>query len=367
MAQTEFGVNHPLAVKIWSKSLAKEAYRRTFIGKFTGKGEDSLIQEKTELKKSAGDRITCGLRPQLEGDGVEGDATLEGSEEALRFFDDSVVINQLRHATRSKGKMSEQRVPYNMRMEGRNGLADWWARRMDTAFFNHLCGNTAVSDTKYTGHNAVTAPTSNRHIWQGGKTNDQGITSAETFTLDLIQIAKQRALTASVENDTGPLLRPFMHQGEEMYVMFLHDYQAYDLQRSSEWREVQRAALSGGDIKGNPLFTGALGVYDNVILHRASRITTGVNSSSGAAISTVRRAVLCGAQAATIAFGSDNGVTKYSWREEMFDYGNQLGVSAGAIWGLKKTKFVPADDGATNAEDFGTVVVSTYGAAATTS
>lgn len=44
-----------------------------------------------------------------------------------------------------------------------------------------------------------------------------------------------------------------------------------------------------------------------------------------------------------------------TWFEELFDYGNQLGVSAGAIFGLKKTRF--------NSKDFGTIVVPTYGAA----
>lgn len=367
MAKTEFGVNHPLAVKLYSKTLANEAYRRTFIGKFIGKSEDSLIQEKVDLKKSAGDKITCGLNVQLQGDGIQGDATLEGNEEALQFYDDSIMVDQLRHATRTKGKMTEQRVPYSLRNVSKDRLADWWARRMDVSFFNQICGYTAQTDTKYTGNNSVLAPSTNRHIWQGGNSDDQSIDSADTFTLDLVQIAKQKAMTASTEDGTGPLVRPFNQQGEEMYVMFLHDYQAYDLQRSAEWREVQRSALAGGDIKGNPLFTGALGVYDNVILHKASRITNGVNSSSGAAISTVKRAVLCGAQSAMIAFGSENGATRYSWYEDMFDYGNQLGVKAGSIFGIKKCKFVPEDDSSTNAEDFGTVVVSTYGAPAATS
>lgn len=41
-------------------------------------------------------------------------------------------------------------------------------------------------------------------------------------------------------------------------------------------------------------------------------------------------------------------------REELFDYENQLGVSAGLIWGLKKTTF--------NGADFATVVLSSYAA-----
>jgi hypothetical protein len=40
------------------------------------------------------------------------------------------------------------------------------------------------------------------------------------------------------------------------------------------------------------------------------------------------------------------------WTEEMFDYGNQLGVEAGCIGGLKKMRF--------NSKDFGTIALSTY-------
>ena len=152
--------------------------------------------------------------------------------------------------------------------------------------------------------------------------------------------------------------------------MFLHDYQVHDLRTntaSGQWLDIQKAAMQGGDVRDNPIFTGALGIYNGVVLHKASRVTTGVNSSTGAAITTARRAVLCGAQAVCIAFGSGNGATRYTWNEEMFDYGNQFGVAAGSIFGLKKTKYVPENNSSTNAEDFGTVVVSTYAIPAVTS
>ncbi|WP_299949078.1 N4-gp56 family major capsid protein [uncultured Ruegeria sp.] len=369
MSKTEFGVNHPLAVKVWSKQLAAEAYRKTYIGKFIGKGEDSLIQEKVDLKKSAGDKITCGLNVQLQGDGVQGDSTLEGNEEALQFYDDSVIVDQLRHATRSKGKMSEQRVPYNIRNTGKDRLADWWARRMETSFFNQICGYTAATDTRFTGNNAVTAPTSNRILRGGNQSDDQSITSGDPFLLQHIDVARERAETSSTENDTGPLIRPIRYMGDDYYVMFLHDHQVTSLRTDAatagNWVDIQKAAMQGGDVRDNPIFTGALGVYNGVILHKSNYVTQGVHSSTGAAVANTRRAVLCGAQSATIAFGSENGATRYSWKEELFDYGNQLGVSAGSIYGLKKTKFTPADDSATNAEDFGTIVVTTYATAAT--
>ena len=363
MAKTEFGVNHPLAVKLWSKALAREAQRRTFMNRFIGKSEDSLVQEKVDLKKSAGDEITCGLRPQLQGDGVVNDATLEGNEEAMLFYDDKVKIHMLRHATRSKGQMSEQRVPYSVRNEGMGGLADWYADRKDTVLFNHLCGYTVENRAAYIGGNTITAPTSNRILRAGNQSNDESLTSSDTFTLDLIDIARERAETASIEENTGPLIRPFNYMGGLYYVMFLHDYQVTQLRTNTatgQWQDIQKAAMQGGDVEKNPIFTGALGIYNGVVLHKVKRVTKGVNSSTNAAVDTVRRAVLCGAQAATIAYAGGSSGTKYDWNEELFDYGNQLGVGVGAKWGLKKTKFIPADDSPTNAEDYGTIVVSTY-------
>ena len=364
MARTEFGVNHPLSVDVWSKSLAIEAFRKTFIGKFVGEGEDSLIQEKTDLKKSAGDNITCGLNVQLQGDGIQGDATLEGNEEALQFYDDRIVVDQLRHASRTKGRMTEQRVPYDLRRTSRDRLADWFARKYDESFFNHICGNTAVTDTRRTGNNAVTAPTTNRILRAANRDNDEDLEANDTFKLQHIDAARERAETSSIESNTGPLIRPIRYMGSDYYVMFLHDYQVTDLRTDTssqglDWLDIQQAAMSGGDVERNPIFTGALGVYNGVVLHKASRVTQGVHSVDGTSVSTARRAVLCGAQAALIAFGSENGTTRYKWAEELFDYSNQFGVAAGSIFGIKKTRYVPEDDATVNNEDFGTIVVST--------
>ena len=123
MAATSYGVNHPLAVKIWARKLFQEALKATYSSKFMGEGDSAMIQKKGELSKGPGDKITYGLRMQLSGAGVQGDATLEGNEEALVTYSDSIFINQLRHAVRSGGKMSEQRVPFSVRAEARDGLS----------------------------------------------------------------------------------------------------------------------------------------------------------------------------------------------------------------------------------------------------
>ena len=79
MAGTEFPLNHPLAVQVWSNSLAVESGKRQYFSKFMGTGESALIVVKTELQKQAGEKITVGLRMKLREDGVEGDNLIEGT------------------------------------------------------------------------------------------------------------------------------------------------------------------------------------------------------------------------------------------------------------------------------------------------
>lgn len=347
MTTTAYGVNHPLAVKVWSRKLFQEALKACWLYKFMGTDSRAAVQIQNDLKKGPGDKITIGLRMQLTGAGILGDATLEGNEEALTVYNDAVFINQLRHAVRSDGKMTQQRVPFSIREEARQGLADWWSDRIDTALFNHLAGNTGQTNLAYTGGNATTAPTSNNIYYANGHASEASVASASAsniMKLSFIDVAVEKAKTNS------PLIRPLKVNGEDKFLCFLHPYQVTDLRQntnSGQWLDIQKAAMAGMQSSKSPIYTGALGEYNGTILHESTRVpfvTAGVY-----------RAVFCGAQAASIAFGQDNGPNQMSWIEELFDYGNQLGVSAGCIFGTKKMVF--------NSQDFGTVVIATYAAA----
>lgn len=340
MATTAFPVNSPLAVKLFSEKLFRDALKETYISKFIGKGTTSLVQLLTDTQKGAGDKITYGLRMQLSSAGVSGDSSMEDNEEALSFYSDSIVIDQLRNAVRSSGKMSEQRVPYNMREEARMALSDWLADAMDTSFFNQITGNTGESDVKRTGMQAAAAPTT--LIVGGGHSTEASLSATTTHCLTLRDLDRAVA-TAKV---ASPVFKPIRMKGEDYYVAFIHPYQTYQLRgqtSTGQWADIQKAAIQGGNISGNPIFTGALGVYNGVILHESTRVPVIAGTPNSGSASDFRRGAFCGAQAAALAFGQDNGPNRTSWNEKMFDYGNQLGVAAGVIWGLKKSKFNSAD------------------------
>ena len=392
MAETVIGVNDDLAVQVWGKRLYVEALKKTLIMKFCGEGPDNVVQVRDELSSGAGAKVTYGLRMQLKGQGVSGDATLQGKEEELVRYSDSLIIDQLRHAVKVVGNMSQQRVPWSIRAEAESGLADWWAGRMDTSLFNQLAGNIAQNGGSgdpepynYTGMQAATAPTivtnNTRHLFADqyaadGSFNVAGISEtaigtyvaagagrAAPFRLELIDRAVVLARTSS------PAIRPIVMNGMECYVLFLHPHQVLQLRQNStagQWLDIQKAAMTGGLVTKNPVFTGALGMYNNVILHEAVRVPFGddtqlglnTNSDLGpaaAGTTNIARAVFCGAQSGAIAFGRANGWSgtnvRFKWTEVLDDYENQIGVSAALVWGMNKTTF--------NGSDFGSIVIST--------
>lgn len=363
MATTSFGVNDANAVKLWSKDLARAERETLELQALMGEDENSIIQVKPETKKGAGDKVTFSLRARLSGEGIGESETAEGNGEGLSIYSDAVYISELGHnvGVKSENTIDAQRVPFDLRRQAKDGLAEWWADRKSVSFFNQVCGNTvantvsATTGPKFAGLNTITAPAgTGRQIWAGSASTDQGLTSNDVFTLDLIDQAVE---AATVGNQ---MLRPIIIKGQKKYVAYLHPYQVTSLRTNSasgQWLDIQKAAMAGMEAKLSPIYTGALGEYNGVILRKSQDITLGVHSSAGTAVSNTRRAVLLGAQSAVCAFGQQSTGSKYRWNEELFDHKRRLEVSAWSIWGLKKSVF--------NSTDFGVVVISTYAAAST--
>jgi len=355
MSYSSYGVNDAMAVKLWSKKTYLQALKSTAIAPLVGKSENSIIHHKDELEKGPGDLVRCSLFTTPTGDGFTANESVEGRGEAITNFTDDLRVDELGHVLGlpSENTIDQQRVPFGLRDKGMGLMAQWWANRHSVTFFNQVCGNTAVSNVKFTGMQAAVAPSTNRIIRAGGQATDEALTASDTFTLDLIDKAKELAETADV-----PLV-PVMINGEKKFVMYLHNRQVTSLRTNTstgQWQDIQKAAMAGGKVENNPIFKSALGEYNDVILRKAFDVTQGVNSSSNAAVPLVRRAVLLGAQAAVVGYGQKNGTDKLRWNEELLDHKRKLEISAWSIFGLKKCVY--------NSEDFGTVVVSTYAAAA---
>lgn len=369
MAETEFALNDPLAVQRWSTSLAVQANKGQYFIKFMGSGDDALIKVKSELSKQKGEKIIVALRMKLSGDGIEGDNDIEGTdaEEALSYFNDYLYIDQRRKGTKSKGKMSEQRVPYDIRKDGHDALAGWYGEDYDEQLMMYLAGARGVDTSfhvpvSFTGraNNGLQAPDAYHYLLGGDATASTRTSSyglAERYSADLDSSDKMALsivdkIVAKIET-LDPQIQPFMIEGEKNYVFLMHVFQAYDLRRSTsegDWLDIQKNAGERG--KSNLIYRNALGEYCGVVLHKHRNVIRFADYGLGGNVP-AGRALLLGAQAGMIAWGGAvKGVGRYTWNEETDDRGNKLVITAGSIYGAKKSRY--------NDQDFGVIAVDTY-------
>lgn len=380
--ETVVPVNDPTAVVIYSHRVFWQAIRSTTAAKLMAVGlnasdQCNFVQFFDEPAKGPGDLVKYDLIVNPEGPGVLGDAPIAGQEVPYSVFQDSLYINQQRQAMLLVGRMSQQRVPYSMRSAAKTGLANWWKKNINIGLMNQLGGNTAQTNVAYTGLQAVTAPDADHHIYAGTASSEATLSSSDIFSIDLIP-----KLVAKAQGDLVFPIKPVLIKGIEVAgVLFLTAQQVRDLKTNysqGEWGAIYQAALQGGQVTGNPIFTGAIGMIDNVVIHQDTYCPWGDNTqnlildpvtqtlvaaptSLGAAATgttNIGRGIFVGAQAAAFACGADKNASgeplKVNWYEELLDAGNQLRVTAGMIWGIKKTVF--------NSQDFGTIVVSTWNA-----
>jgi N4-gp56 family major capsid protein len=368
MANTNFALLTDEQKTIWKKDLWKNARNLSFVNKFLGSGQNSLISHITELKKTEkGARAVITLLADLVGDGVAGDRQLEGNEEAMQTFEQVIRIDQLRHANRHEGKMADQKSVVEFRGNSKNVLSYWLADRIDQMAFLTMSGVAYTQNNNGTARVGsdlpflefaadVSTPTAARRLrWDG--TNKALIASAATSAVTAADLpmwemfvqlkayAKERYIRGC--NEMG---------GEECYHAFLTPMAMSKLKMDSNYMLNLRHAQERD--KANPLFTGATVKIDGIYLHEFRHVYNTSKATSGSgkwgAGSNIDgcQVLFCGAQALGMADIGDP-----EWNEKGFDYENQQGISTGKILGFLKPKFGSIYE--SNAvEDFG--VVSCY-------
>jgi N4-gp56 family major capsid protein len=220
-----------LRAQLWRKDLFADVRDELFMTRFMGTTEQDMIQELEDLKKEKGSVINFGLGMKLSGAGTEGDSTLESAEETMQDYDETITINQLRHAVRLVGNMDEKKSAYDMRVSAKNRLADWWAERIDYEILHKLGGDTAA-----TFANTPTVADATRSVFAGGVAAAGSVTTAMKFDTKVLDKAKQLAVLAS------PKIRPVKVNGKPYYVAILHPYDATNLRQDPVWQQAQREA-----------------------------------------------------------------------------------------------------------------------------
>lgn len=373
MANTNFGLLTNEQKTIWSMDFWKQARNYSFTNKFLGKDANSMIQHIDELKKTEkGARAVITLVADMEGDGVVGDRTLKGNEEALKSYDQVIRIDQMRNANHNEGRMAEQKSIVTFREQSRDKLAYWLADRIDQMAFLTLSGvaysktnkgvNRVGSDLINLEFAAdVTAPSdrrvarwdnSNKRLVIGGATSalsgnhystgayiatNGGDTLADTPTWEMFVQAKAYMKDNYIRGTTSK-------EGEELYHAFLTPQAMAKLKLDAVYRDNLRYAQQrGGD---NELFTGTAVKVDGIMLHEFRHVynTAGAAGGSkwGAGNIDGCQVLMCGAQAMGMA-----DIGNPEWDEMQDDYGNSFGIAVSKILGFKKPTFYTQYSGGT--------------------
>ena len=379
MANTNFGTLTGDQLQAWSRDFWRVARNASFINQFAGTGQNAAIQRITELTKSEkGTKANLTLLADMTGDGITGDNTLEGNEEALRAYDITIELDQLRFANRIAGRVADQKTIVNFRETSRDMLAYAMADRIDQLAFLTLSGVAYTHKTNGglratssdAGHELVdlefasdvSAPTTNRHRRVSGTTLAAGDTTAVTAS-DKLAYRHIVELKAYAKDNYIRGMRAAGNQ--EVFHLFVTPQQMADLKLDSDFlANVRNAGVRG---PSNELFAGSSSLMvDGVMVHEFRHVfstegaTTGTSSNAGAAgykwgadaDVTGARALFVGAQALAMA---DIGLPEIV--EDTFDYGNQLGISVGKIFGLRKPKYNADING--GVEDFGVICLDT--------
>ena len=349
----------PKAVKKWSANLFVDVTKTSYFErKFVGKTENAVIQRKTDLESGPGDRISYDLSMELRGRPTYGDARLKGNEEDLKFYTDEVAIDQLRKSVSAGGRMTRKRQPHDLRMTAKQRLAEYWARFIDEMVFIYVSGARGINEdfveaVNWAGHanNAIQAPDAGHILFGGDATSKATITSSDYMSRSVIEKAVTKAKMLHATDPKSASMPAISINGEGHYVCVMSPFQEHALRTndSGGWLEIQKAAAAA-EGKANPIFRGGLGMINNCVLHSHVSAIRFNDYGSGTNLPAAR-ALFLGRQAAVIAYGTASG-TRFSWKEEVEDYGNEPVVASGTILGIKKSRF--------NGRDFGVIAIDTY-------
>lgn len=370
MTITQFSSSNDLTVKLWSERTLYDFVSDTgLLGQMI---RDGVIRRFDDTSQKKGDRIRIPYLKRLTGQGLLGNATATGSEDELTYFDDDVLIDQLRYPLNipAPQTIDVQRVLMNLPEDSYRVLSEWHKQRAVISAFNQLCGNNSLIISydgedysggnllKITGMNAANAPSTaggvTRIIYANGNSTDQAVAADTTATLRLSYINQCETIAAT----SRPYIRPFSETEQVKFNFYVHtegfNQLINDTSGPIQVRDIQYAMITSGRGEGeiNRSF-----IYSQTRIHCSDKLPNGVNSSTQLSVPNCRRAVFCGRDAGGIAFGQGYGSGKdavpgFVVKSDFWDIGQFQRIAMSGMYGINKVQF--------NGIDNGSIVVSHY-------
>lgn len=341
---------NPIIVQ--EKVISQYAERENFFARYMGESPASVIQVVNDLANRPGDSVRVHVFSKLGSPGVDGDATLEGQESALSYNADLLLLGQKRNAVRLAGRLTEQRSAIDLRKQAGHALGVWakdWVTELLTVYLSGYRGTRTLTvlPAAFSGFagNLLRAPDA-AHFLVAGAGAAGSLTSADKLTCALLDkaITKVQLLINS-----GVPMRAIDAQGR--FLCVITPEQAYDLWQDADFVAAQQYAQVRGD--NNPLFTGMMGMWKNLIIvvNPAGVLhAQGASAAGGTLSAPAAQALILGAQSGAWVKGKETGASMGgagNWRytEKEFDFDNQIGFSVATLMGFQKLQFNSQDHG----------------------
>lgn len=371
MARTSLLNPNELTQKAWPQTVFNIMLANMQFSGLMSEGNDMPVVIDRTLQGRPGDQMIFELDMPLSNAGGTDDSDIEGSEEAMSFYNFPITIHERNHGVRSAGKMTDKRTAIKIRSKAAYAIGRWSAEQVENDLIWAASGLGNQNTYSGEGTSAILtvnekAPQSARTFY-GGQTAAGAVTEETTdsaigdaggadaanflFGTKIISLLKIRAQLAF------PKFKPITIAGKWYYLMICHPLQIKALREetgAAGWAQIQQNA----NIRGlnNPLltrdgsgeermFNGIVGIYDDVVLLESERIETRVATEvfdngdtidAGIASGTYRvaRGMLLGAQAMVLGWGQP-------WKrlERNFDYFRKPGTATDGIYGASKARF----------------------------
>lgn len=325
---------------------------------FMGKDESAAIQMIEDPSAQAGGTVHVPFTYAL-SDGYKIDSQqLQGNEEDLQYFSDSIQIRPVRYAAKVEDfDITEQRTPFEVFQTVRSRLVTRGAEIMRDNILDALGEVTEGRNQNRYLYGVTDANWNATHTTALANID----TTDDKMTTGVIAEAKEKAQlggnTSGVAKSTK--IRPVKMVQDNgaissMFVMLLHPTAARQLKDDTDYKN---AALYRTEANAPKLVDGSryMGNYNGVLLYELDEITRLSDNTTpgsmfsytrtdlttaGASSSAVNHNLLLGAQAVGVGLA---GAPMF--REESEDYGRIRGIGVTELYGVTKLVFNSVDNG----------------------
>jgi len=358
----------------YSESVTKEVTKKSKMQPFIARSEDDMTSVIRSVLKTCelGSVVNVSMEDALIESGAIGNVDFSASGEELKKINMFIKIDRFQHSTPSTDSIVNQRKADTFKSRSKRSLSNWGTMKFDKIAFSAFtadCTNIVVC-----GHHADATPAN--------------LVLANVLTTTDVEEAKRRGLLGldSAGNSVPPLIPIHTSQNEnlgyydevEYFIMWVGTNSARHIKNDANWEAARKDALERG--KSNPIFSGALGFWDGVLLLDAKTDTarqSGVLTSAskfngfgnvktsdltiyaGGAGQVTEINLLVGAGAGYIVV--DQGVAYYDWVDKNDPRRMHAGIDR--VYGFAKTKYVASlNDGILagsifDGKDYGVVAV----------